>query len=846
MASTVGGTVTWVLDVETGKFTSGLASANAAVKATANNVVAHTDTVKSSFKDTASNVANSLGGISRALGGMTIATGLAIGTSSFGLLGMAKASWGQVVAVENASFALKAYEKDATKVSQVLSGLVKYAQSDMGVLFQRQDLFDAASNLKLYGIETSKLVDYTKILSKGVAVGKTSFQELSDILGRVTSSGKLTGDQFDMLVMRGIKLPDTMRNAAVSAEQLFGALDKSLPDELLAGRANTISGIMTRLQSAFRNLGSQILGVDKDTSTFIKGGLGDTLVTTMQKLRDIMASPEMKESFANLGKTIGNFVKDVLPLLINGFMWMANNLPAVIALFGVLATTWILVSIAATAASLAALPLTWPFYAIAAVVLVLIGVLAWLQMKFGFLTKAMEFLKPVFTFVKDLFSDLWNNAKKLAEMIGKELAPVFEFVAKHAETLKKILMVTTAIAFAPLMFVIGSVIAAIKLLSIVIGFIAKHFEVIKKVLIVTTLVAFAPIILVIGSIILIVKILIKVAEWLIKAFMSVAKFTIAVWTSVWNAVVTAFNFIKDIVTTVMNAIWAFIQPILQFILNLYIIVWGTILIVITTVLKTIWNIITTVWNAIWGVISTVIQWIWNTIVNAFNFWYNLIFGVFTKVRDFISEVWNSIYNSISGILQKIIDFFAPALTWLYEKGKAIIQGLIDGVVSMATRMWNGVKIIADKIGEFFSGAWKWLYDTGKSIIEGLINGIKDMAGSLNKKVSEMADNVKNKFKDVLKINSPSKVMIPIGMSIGEGFIKGMDNMVPQINESSSFLANSAIPPSLDTSTLGNNSTTNTTISINGPINLGDKGAVNEFFGRLNRNNELAQKGMALL
>lgn len=211
----------------------------------------------------------------------------------------------------------------------------------MGVLFQRQDLFDAASALKVYGVETSKLTDYTKILSKGVAIGKTSFQELSEILGQVVTDGRLSGDAFDVLARRAIKLPDSMRGAKVSAEELFAALDKALPDSILEGRANTIDGAMIRLQSSFRDLGGAILGVDKDTSTFIKGGLGDRFVQLLNDLRVTLRSPEFTEAFAKFGKAIGDFAESAIPKLLNAFTFLARNFDKVILALKLLVGAWL-------------------------------------------------------------------------------------------------------------------------------------------------------------------------------------------------------------------------------------------------------------------------------------------------------------------------------------------------------------------------------------------------------------------------------------------------------------------------------------------------------------------------
>ena len=239
------------------------------------------------------------------------------------------AAFGQVKAVEEASFALKAYEKDAGKVDEVLKNLVAFARSDTGVLFQRQDLFDAASTLKLYGEETDNLTDRVKILSKGVSAGKTTFQELSQIIGRAAAKGRLDAVDFDMLIERGIGLDRSFRGAKVTADELYDELNRALPDELLVGRANTIEGKMIRLQSSFRDVGLEILGVDKETSKFIEGGLGDRfmkgITAATEVLRemgpaigDIIGSTiDFAEKAVNLGVQVGEFLQPKLAALWN-------------------------------------------------------------------------------------------------------------------------------------------------------------------------------------------------------------------------------------------------------------------------------------------------------------------------------------------------------------------------------------------------------------------------------------------------------------------------------------------------------------------------------------------------
>lgn len=251
-------------------------------------------------------------------------------TGSVGFMAMGKAAFEQVRNVENASYALKAYEKDGNAVNKVLQDLVKYAKSDTGVLFNRSDLFAAASTLKMYGQETNTLVDKVKILSKGVSLGKTSFQELSAILGRVSATGNLDAMTFDMLIERGIGLDKSLRGTKITSEELFKALDKALPDSLLEGRANTIDGALIRVQSAFRNLGMQILGVDANTNKFIAGGAGDRLMNLIRGLTEEMNKPEMKQAMKDLGDQLAKLAEEIIPKILDALKWLSENFDKVV------------------------------------------------------------------------------------------------------------------------------------------------------------------------------------------------------------------------------------------------------------------------------------------------------------------------------------------------------------------------------------------------------------------------------------------------------------------------------------------------------------------------------------
>lgn len=246
---------------------------------------------------------------------MKVAGVAAFAALAAGVTAAARASWDQVDAVQQATVALKAYEKDGNKVSQVLSDLVKYARSDLGVLFNRKDLFQSAQSLKLMGDNTSELVDHVKILSRSVGLGLSNWDELNLIVGRVGSTGRLTGIDFDNLTKAGFKLDNNLRNTDITFSQLFENLDKGIPADALAGQAETIQGKMIRLQTAFRGVGDAILGVNSDTGQFINGGLGSRLVGMLDTLATALNNPEFKQGLKDTINGATSAIKGFLGII---------------------------------------------------------------------------------------------------------------------------------------------------------------------------------------------------------------------------------------------------------------------------------------------------------------------------------------------------------------------------------------------------------------------------------------------------------------------------------------------------------------------------------------------------
>lgn len=261
---------------------------------------------------------------SRITSALKVATVAAAALAVTGIGAATKASWDQVDAVQQATIGLNAYEKNGEKVNAVLKDLISYARSDMGVLFNRKDLFGAAQSLKIYGDNTEDLTDHVKILSRSVGLGLSTWEGLNNVIGRVGSTGKLYADDLQYLQNAGFKLDGSLSGTTQTFESLFKLLDKGIPVDALNGQANTIKGLGIRMETAFRGVGDAILGVDSETSRFVEGGLGDRLTKgfalATNTLKDFKKpAGELTKTLTDIGDSIfataGTVVSSLTPAL---------------------------------------------------------------------------------------------------------------------------------------------------------------------------------------------------------------------------------------------------------------------------------------------------------------------------------------------------------------------------------------------------------------------------------------------------------------------------------------------------------------------------------------------------
>lgn len=125
--------------------------------------------------------------------------------------------------------------------------------------------------------------------------------------------------------------------------------------------------------------------------------------------------------------------------------------------------------------------------------------------------------------------------------------------------------------------------------------------------------------------------------------------------------------------------------------------------------------------------------------------------------------------------QESLDSHSPS-RWFKQLAEYCGQGFQNGLEPgfSASFTWFG------RIRTRISNSIGNLYNIGWNSIIVLNNGIVGAAQQLYANVQKIAQNISNTFRRVLKIHSPSQVMMELGGFTVEGFQLGMQNMLPKV------------------------------------------------------------------
>lgn len=99
-----------------------------------------------------------------------------------------------------------------------------------------------------------------------------------------------------------------------------------------------------------------------------------------------------------------------------------------------------------------------------------------------------------------------------------------------------------------------------------------------------------------------------------------------------------------------------------------------------------------------------------------------------------------------------------------------------------------------ELNEAFKGLDKQLEDLGAQAMKGFVNGLTKNTNYMENEVKTFVKGMVDQFKNLLKIHSPSRVMMEIGDYTGIGFVDGLKNTINNIKKTAGEMAQAVATP----------------------------------------------------
>jgi phage-related protein len=149
--------------------------------------------------------------------------------------------------------------------------------------------------------------------------------------------------------------------------------------------------------------------------------------------------------------------------------------------------------------------------------------------------------------------------------------------------------------------------------------------------------------------------------------------------------------------------------------------------------------------------------------------------VWPIIEGVVKVTWEHMKLIIStalDVIRGIIEFFLAVLRGDWDAAWQAVKDTVKNI-------WGNVETFLRNIN---------LKEIGKNIVQGFIDGIGSMVGALRDRVKGIADTVSGGLKDLLKIKSPSRVLMQLGEYTGEGFVRGLEKTIGAVRREAAEMA----------------------------------------------------------
>jgi len=213
------------------------------------------------------------------------------------------------------------------------------------------------------------------------------------------------------------------------------------------------------------------------------------------------------------------------------------------------------------------------------------------------------------------------------------------------------------------------------------------------------------------------------------------------------------------------------------------------------------GLIKKIWQGIQDIFYASLKWISDKLGLDFEKMKNVVDSYFNMIWGIIKDVWSYIKNSFKNSLK----FIKSLLTGDFEGMKEAVSDQMDNI-------WTTIKNIWGKVMDFFRDVD--LKSIGIDMMQGMVNGIKDMAGNIANAAKDAVGGAVSGAKNLLDMNSPSKVFQKIGEGTGEGMELGIKSMGDRVAKAGQKMASASVPDTPQADVNGINSSSSNQSMMN--------------------------------
>lgn len=479
-----GGSVVWILDADSGKFTQAMIQAERQADQTGRNV-------DRSLSRGAENATNALSQLGKTIGGFafnafqTGAAGIATALVGLGGFGVSAAN-----NLQSLQLSMNGLTKSMELGRKAMAGAYEYAQTSP---FQTVQTAAATKTLIAFGMSVDDAIANLKTLGNISITSGVPIEAMAGIFGRVSAQGRLMGGDIQQLTENGVailpqlqkqlgKTATEVRDMASAGEIDFATFRKAMGDlvdpTILEQLNNTLPRQLDRLQGSVRQMAFALIGASVDATngfSLLEHSIGQSVVNITKILADGLRTDQIKKPLADLGNAIlpaFEYLEKVLPSIISGIGTMLSKLST----FGPLLLPVIGAALSGFGGLFAQIPilgeLLGGFAGPIGVILGLFGALVAYspELRQG-IGEAFKIIGQTLQELKPVFSEIVNSFKESSQAIGTALKPVVIALAEAFSAVLKALapiipilsesLVTAVVALAPALVLVANAIATV-------------------------------------------------------------------------------------------------------------------------------------------------------------------------------------------------------------------------------------------------------------------------------------------------------------------------------------------------------------------------------------------------